>query len=245
MKDSGNTILITGGGSGIGLALATFFAEKNNRVIITGRNADKLREACQKHPRISAIPCDVSRRENLERLVLQLEREYSDLNVLINNAAVQHNYDLTRESLPFPRIEEEIAVNFEAVVNLSTLLLPLLCAKEEAAIVNLTSGLAFTPKENAAVYCATKAAVHSFTTALRYQLEGSPVRVFELIPPLVETAMTHGRGSGKITPAEVAAAFGRAWTADQYTVSVGKIKVLRLLLRWMPGIMRAKIRKSD
>jgi short-subunit dehydrogenase involved in D-alanine esterification of teichoic acids len=244
MNGSGNTVLITGGAGGIGFALALMFAENDSKVIIVGRNKKKLEEAQKAHPNLQTIACDISDQEELERLVMTVNTDYPEVNVLINNAGQQHNYYLTEESIPYKRIDTEIAVNFTAVVKLSAMLLPLLSTKEESAIVNISSGLAFAPKENAAVYCATKSAVHNFTTVLRYQLENTPIKVFELIPPLVETAMTAGRGSGKIPPEAVASAFQNAWIKNKFEVNVGKIKILRTMLRWFPGLIKKKLRYS-
>ena len=243
MNLSGNTILITGGASGIGLAIAKMFAQNSNRVIIAGRNKTKLQEAAQLHPDISSLVCDISRQDDLEKLVLTLSAEHPDINVLINNAAVQYNYYLTEESNPYKRIDEEISINFTAVVKLTAMMLPLLSTKE-SAVVTLTSGLAFAPKENAAVYCASKAAVHNFTTVLRYQLEKMPVKVFELIPPLVDTAMTTGRGSDKMSPQQVTEIFKEAWIKNRYEINVGKIKMMRRMLRWFPGLIMKKLRYS-
>ncbi|MCB0306596.1 MAG: SDR family NAD(P)-dependent oxidoreductase [Calditrichaeota bacterium] len=244
MKISGQTVLITGGTSGIGLALAKMFVESGNRVIVVGRDPRKLETVEASHELISTVQCDLGRQDELEKLLLIVQRDYPNVTVLINNAGLQHNYYLTETSLPYQRIENEIDVNFTAVVKLSTMLLPLLSTKAEAAIVNVSSGLAFAPKENAAVYCATKAAVHNFTTVLRYQLEKTSIKVFELIPPLVETAMTAGRGAGKITPETVAGEFKAAWLKDRVEVNVGKIKLMRVMLRWVPGFITNKLRYS-
>ena len=244
MKSSGSTILITGGASGIGLALARMFVDSDNRVIMVGRNQTKLRQAARLHDNISTIQCDISKHDELEKLYMTFNNDYADLNVLINNAAIQHNYSFIKETMPYTKIDEEIDINFRAVVKLSVMLMPVLSTKPESAIVNVASGLAFAPKESAAVYCATKAAVDSFTTTLRYQLENTSIRVFELIPPLVETAMTAGRSQGKMPPEDVALTFRDAWLKNQYEVSVGKIKIMRTMLRWFPGLIRSKLRHS-
>ena len=244
MNTSGNTILITGGTGGIGRALSQMFAELGNQVIVIGRDREKLEKAEESHKNITAKECDIARQNELEKLVLSIQQDFPEVNVLINNAGMQYNYYLTEEPLPFNRIDEEIHINFSAVVKLSVMLLPLLSTKDSSAIVNVSSGLAFAPKENAAVYCATKAAVHNFTTVLRYQLEKTPIRVFELIPPLVDTAMTKGRGSDKLSPEKVASEFRDAWAANRYEVSVGKIKVMRTMLRWFPDMIKNKLRYS-
>ena len=243
MKKSGNTILITGGASGIGLALAKRFYHLDNRIIIIGRNAAKLQAVRKIMPNITTYQIDLSKQQDLEQLLQTIQEHHPDINVLINNAGVQYNYDLTSEPIPYQRIDQEIAVNLSAVIKLSVMLLPLLDNKD-SAIVNVTSSLAFAPKENAAVYCATKAALHSFTTTLRYQLENSGTRVFELVPPLVDTDMTAGRGKDKISPDQVAREFEKAWIRDKYHAYIGKAKLIRLLARYWPELLAKKMRAN-
>ncbi len=121
-------------------------------------------------------------------------------------------------------------------VTLCGLLLPVLSVQPQAAIVHVTSGLGLVPKKSAPVYCATKAGLHLFTKALRYQLEGSPVKVFEIIPPVVDTPMTAGRGSRKISPQQLVDEFMRAFERDRFEVSIGKVKLLRLISRLAPAV---------
>ncbi len=116
------------------------------------------------------------------------------------------------------------------------LLLPALHAQPSAAIVNVSSGLALVPKQSAAVYCASKAGLHSFTTALRWQLEGSTIAVFEIMPPLVDTAMTAGRGRRKLSPDALAAEFWSGWCADRLVLPIGRTKQLVWLQRWLPHL---------
>ena len=242
MKTTGNKILITGGSSGIGLALAKKFLEAGNQVITADRNPEKQAAALAAVPGLQGILCDLSKQEDIDRLVLQIEQQHPDLNVLINNAGVQFNYDLSAEAHPVGRISREIQINLTALMTLSALLLPVLHRQDEAAIVNVSSALAFVPKQNAAVYCATKAGVHSFSKTLRYQLEGSPIRVFELIPTLVDTAMTTGRGSGKMSPATLAEGFFRAFQRNKEEFNAGKVGLLRAIHRCWPGLAERMMR---
>lgn len=245
MKTTKNTILITGGSAGIGLALAKKFNELGNKVIIVGRDAKKLKEVSLDNAEIDFIQCDITNNGDIENMVLKLEKEYPDLNILINNAGVQYNYYFTEETNPSTKIDTEILTNFTAPVKLTSLLIPLLSTKKEAAIVNLTSGLAYVPKENAPVYCAAKAALQSFTSSIRYQLEETNIKVFELIPPLVETEMTKGRGRDKITPGELAEDFIPSFSKDIYQIRIGKIKLLMFMLRLFPKIIFNKMRNSQ
>lgn len=244
MKIKNNTILITGGSSGIGLALATGFSELNNKVIIVGRDIKKLKAAAERNNNIDYLQCDLSNEQEFDTLVVELENQYQDINILINNAAVQHNYCFLNENVSNGRIDREIFLNFNAPVKLSNRLLPILIAKPEAAIVNVTSGLGFVPKENAPVYCATKAALHSFSVTLRYQLEKTGIKVFELIPSLVDTQMTAGRGENKISPEKLTDEFIAEFSKNIYEINIGKTGLLRTLNRFFPRIISKKLRNS-
>ncbi len=244
METSGNTVLITGGASGIGFALAKRFLKEGNTLIVLGRNAEKLEKAKSVFPGLITYQCDISDTAQVDDLMVELEREHSSLNVLVNNAGIQYNYDFLEDPKTLSKIRQEIDINLTAPLRLSSLLLPLLTQQEEAAIVNVGSALGSVPKENAPVYCASKAGLHAFSTALRYQLESTNVKVFELIPPLVDTEMTQKRGSGKLSPDEVADAFWKDFQRDCYEVLVGKAKALRVLSRFLPGIAAKIIRNS-
>ena len=186
METSGHTILITGGASGIGHALAVRFLGAGNNVIICGRREDKLREAQARHPALQIRVCDVSdpkQREDLTRWAFQT---FPQLDVLVNNAGVQQNLDL-KASPGWAAMHQEIATNLGAHVHLATLFVPHLRDKQRSAIVFVTSGLAFVPRVSVPVYCATKAAMRSFTLSLREQLKDTPIEVVEVIPPAVDT----------------------------------------------------------
>ncbi|HLN63127.1 MAG TPA: SDR family NAD(P)-dependent oxidoreductase [Symbiobacteriaceae bacterium] len=188
MRLSGNTVLVTGGASGIGLAFAERFLQAGSEVIICGRRAEKLEEAKQKHPGLHTRICDVS--NETERIALfQWAREaFPGLNLLVNNAGVQHRINLVEpDTEDWTYYRREIATNFDAPVHLSLLFLPLLAEQQDPAIINVSSGLAFTPMAIAPIYCATKAAVHSFTVSLRYQAAKRNVTVIEVAPPAVNT----------------------------------------------------------
>ncbi len=187
MNISGNTVLITGGATGIGFALAEAFLQAGNEVLICGRREGRLREAHQKHPQLRYRVCDIS--EQRERQALLEWAVEHDVNVLVNNAGIQRDVDFTRGMDDLLQGESEIKINFEAPVYLSALFVPHLMGREEAAIINLTSGLAFmtSPRASVPIYIATKVAVHSFTCSLRKQLAHTRIKVFEVIPPIVDT----------------------------------------------------------
>lgn len=236
MNISGNTILITGGSSGIGLSLAQKLAALNNKVIITGRDKNKLAEIQQRIPGLHICAGDLAENDGTRKLVEHIRQEHPDLNMLINNAGVQYNYSFLTVSQLSEKIDYEIHSNLAAPVKLTSQLLPLLLTREHAAIVNVSSALWLAPKKSAAVYCATKAGIHSYTKALRFQLEGSPVRVFEVIPPLVDTPMTAGRGKAKMSSDEVALHIIRSLSANRYEAYIGKSKLLKLINRIMPSL---------
>ncbi|MFL6375105.1 MAG: SDR family oxidoreductase [Pyrinomonadaceae bacterium] len=186
MDLTGNTIFISGGGSGIGLAFAKRFIERGNTVIICGRRAEVLADVKQQHPEIQTHVCDLAEPSAREKMAEWLITEFPDLNIVVNNAGIQRSVDLTQEG-DFSRVHTEIAINLEAPIHLSRLLYAQLAGQEKAAILNVTSGLSFMPLVNVPVYCATKAALHSFTLSLRRQLEETSVEVIEIIPPAVDT----------------------------------------------------------
>lgn len=240
MKTSGNDVLITGGGSEIGLALAKKFQQAGNRVIITGRNKEKLIRVRERFPEIHIEVADIAREADIRRLA----ENHGDVNILVNNAGVQYNYILLKEPDAGRLIREEFDINLIGPVLLIQYCLPILLRKNAAAIVNVTSGLAFVPKESAPVYCAGKAGLHIFSKSLRYQLESSNIKLFEIIPPLVDTAMTEGRGKGKISPDQLTDEFWRNFKKDKCEVLVGKVKLLYWLNRILPKIAERIMRKG-
>ncbi|MEL7534821.1 MAG: SDR family NAD(P)-dependent oxidoreductase, partial [Bacteroidota bacterium] len=206
----------------------------DNQIIALGRNAQKLTHLSAQYPSVIPFQGDLSDPVDLDRLIVFIEQEHSDLSILINNAGIQYNYQFAEEQQALAKIEREIEVNLKVPLKLISLLLPTLQNQTESAVVNVSSGLGFVPKMAAPVYCGTKAGLHIFTKALRYQLEN--IKVFEIIPPLVDTEMTRGRGKGKISPEQLADEFIRAFARDQYEISVGKVKLLKLINRLSPRL---------
>jgi len=236
MKLSGHTVLVTGGSSGIGLALSLRFLAEGNRVLIIGRDARKLEAVRRSHPAIGIFSTDLSTEAGLEALLSFVKQEYPQLNILVNNAGVQYNYLFMEEPDALSRIDQEISTNLVAPVKLTSLLLPLLTGNPNGAIVNVSSGLFLAPKKTASVYCATKAALHSFSKSLRYQLEGSGTKVFELVPALVDTPMTEGRSGSMISSTQLCEEFFRDFSRDVYESYIGKTSLLRWLSRLSPGL---------
>ena len=196
MKTSGNTILITGGTSGIGLAFAKKFLELNNKVIICGRREDRLKKIKESYSEIETRVCDVQLKEERISLAEWVIENFPEMNVLINNAGIQLLADLTKE-IDVGRVYKEIEVNLIAPVHLSSLFSQHLEREKESAIINVSSGLAYTPLAAVPIYCATKAAIHSFTLSLRHQLRDTGIKVFEIAPPSVDTELGADRRKDK------------------------------------------------
>lgn len=187
MNTTGNTVLITGGASGIGLALAERFLHAGNEVIVCGRREEKLKEAKQKYPTLHTRVCDVSDASDRESLFTWTTSEFPELNVLVNNAGIQQRINLLNADHDWSYYGQEISVNLDGPIHLSMLFLPHLVQKNHAAIINISSGLGITPATWVPIYSATKAAMHSFTRTLRLQLSKTNVHVVEVLPPAVNT----------------------------------------------------------
>ena len=187
MKLSGNSVLITGGASGIGFALARRLVAAGSEVVICGRRREQLEEARRQCQGLHTLICDVADEAARIALVERVTREFPRLNVLINNAGIQNRPPALGESQDWKAHHQELAINLEAPMHLSMLLLPHLLKQKDPAIINVTSGLAFVPIAYMPTYCATKAALHSFTLSLRHQAGAKGVRVIEVAPPAVNT----------------------------------------------------------
>lgn len=196
MQLNGNTVLITGGTSGIGFAFAEKFHQAGSKVIITGRREDRLKEIEKKYPGIVVKTSDAADQNQREALAKWVIENYPEINILINNAGIQLLTDL-KKPVDLTRVRQETEINFIAPIHFSSLFTQHLAAKKDAAIINISSGLAFVPIAIMPVYCATKAAIHSLTLSLRYQLKNTPVKVFEIVPPSVDTELGSDRREDK------------------------------------------------
>jgi uncharacterized oxidoreductase len=229
MKQSGNTILITGGGSGIGAALAQRFHDAGNTVIVAGRRIDALQATIAGRANMHAVALDIDSMEGVEAFARDVVAAYPALNVLINNAGVM-KYEALDARRDLADAEATITTNLLGPIRLSNALVDHLKAQADAAIINVTSGLAFVPLVLAATYSATKAAIHSYTTSLRDALAGQ-VEVIELAPPAVQTDLTPGqRDRAGYQPLdefadEVLALFGQTPTPAE--ILVERVKFLR------------------
>jgi uncharacterized oxidoreductase len=189
MNTTNNTILITGGGSGIGRGLAEAFHRLGNQVIIAGRGQKTLDETTAANPGMKSLTLNVSDPKSIQSLAAQLTKDYPSLNVLINNAGMMRPENLLEQQNDLSDAQTTIATNLVGPIRLTAALLPLLRKQPRATIMNVSSGLAFVPLAMTPTYCATKAAIHSYTQSLRYQLRSTKVEVIELIPPYVATTL--------------------------------------------------------
>jgi uncharacterized oxidoreductase len=240
MKTQGNTVLITGGATGIGFSLAEAFVKAGNQVVVCGRRETKLRDAKTKLPQVYTKVCDLSKNDERRLLYEWTRSNFNEVNILVNNAGIQRMIDLKKGINELSAGEDEIEVNLKACVHLSALFIPSFLKKKEAAIINVSSGLCFVPIAIMPVYCATKAAIHSFTLSLRHQLRDTSMKVFEVIPPTVDTELDKGARAQRgqedrgIPPVEVAKATLKAVENDQYEVPVGMAENLRTGARTNP-----------
>lgn len=248
MNPNGHTVLITGGATGIGFALAKRFYSAGNRVILVGRRQDVLQQAQAElsgSPNPHGAGCriaaaDITEAAERERLL----RDFPETDILINNAAIQFTKPFAGQSEA--EIGQELAVNLAAPLLLTRLFLPHLLDKPSAAVITVSSGLAYVPKESCAVYCASKAALHSFSQVLRWQTEQSGLRVFEILPPMVATPLSQGKGYAKlkISPDELAEEFWRAFLRNRYEIRVGKTKWLYWINRISATLAQRIMRKG-
>jgi uncharacterized oxidoreductase len=200
MKTTGNTILVTGGGSGIGRALAESFHALGNQVIIAGRRKQALDETIAANPGIEAITLDIGDAAGIRPFATQLEKNFPGLNVLINNAGIMRVENLLAQDAAIAHAESIIATNLLGPMRLTAALMPLLRKQPYSAVMNVSSGLAFVPLVLTPTYCATKAAIHSYTESLRYQLKDTTTEVLELIPPYVATGLLDGASDPRAMP---------------------------------------------
>jgi uncharacterized oxidoreductase len=235
------TVLITGTTSGIGAALAAQLLAAGHRIIAVSRRVAEGAPA----PGLTAYACDLADPQATEACFARIAADHPDITLVINNAAVQLAVRLDDPTLDAAALQGEVAINLLAPAIIARALLPVLRARPKpTAIVNISSGLAFHPKTTTALYCASKAALHSLTRSLRYQVEGTRVRVIEAILPLVDTPMTAGRGSGKLSTEAAAAAIIAGIKRGQNDIYVGKARLLPLLGRIAPAIPAAMLKRA-
>ncbi len=234
MQLAGKTILLTGGTDGIGKELALQLRAKGAHVVATGRNPDRI--AAMTEEGFDVIAADLSRADGVDAVLNGLGSRAAD--ILINNAGAGSDHDFREAAPDLADNDSCIFLNLNAPIHLIARLLPTLRARPEAMIVNVTSGLAIAPRAGGPVYCATKAGLRSYTQALRAQLKDTKVHVLEVLPPVVETKLTAGRGSKKMSPVECARQIVVAMERNAEEANVGMVKLLQLVHSLSPALAR-------
>lgn len=239
-----NTVLVTGGGTGIGLAIAVRFVKAGSRVIIVGRREDKLLQAREQYPDLITKVCDISDENARKELFAWVTENYPQTNVLVNNAGIQRAINLTRAGDDWSRYKDEIATNLEAPIHLSMMFAPWFMEKDDPAIINVSSRLGLMPAVWVPIYTSTKAALHFFSRALRMQLADTGIKVCEILPPMVDTDLAGaGAQSGGVNvdvfadaimqkladgTEEIGYANSETALSDEYTSSAAMAEAARL-----------------
>lgn len=242
MKLTDNTILITGGTSGIGLTVGRALLKRNNTVILLGRDITKLAKAEKEG--FETIACDLGKQEEIENTALDIQNNFPQINMLFNNAGIQHNYDFADNVTPINKISEEININVTGQLILTQLLIPFLANAQKAVIINTTSGLGAFPKMDGLVYSASKAAMRSFTTGLRYSLKNTSIRVLEFIPPVTDTAMTKGRAEQKMSADKLVRTILPQLQKEKKILTIPKIRLFLWIAFLFPSLAHKILSKS-
>lgn len=250
MNISNNTVLITGGATGIGLELAKQFIAKGNTVIVCGRRESKLKEAKSLLPQLITKQCDISNIDHRRELYNFCVGQFPAINILVNNAGIQREIDFRKGEIDYLNGDNETAINLEATFHLTALFTPHFMKQKESAIINVSSGLGIVPLVIVPIYSATKSALHSFSISLRKQLESTTVKVFEILPPIVDTELDNGardkRGQTNkgISAEKVAIESLNAISKDKFEIPIGLVKVLRIGSRINPQLFLKILNKK-
>lgn len=249
MQLKGSTILITGGTSGIGLEFVKQLTQQGATVLITGRDTAKLAQAKKQFPTIHTFQSDVGKAADIEQLYRQVTQQFPQLNIIINNAGVMRNMDLQDTSMSLENITQEIEINLSGTIRMVHQFLPHLKKQKKAAIINVSSGLAFVPLSVSPVYCATKAGIHSYTQSLRLQLQNTSVKIFELAPPGTETplmdtfkGMVDSRQNMKVDKMVGIAVKGIL--NDTLEIRPGMANMLKVMSRLAPNFIAGMLHKT-
>jgi uncharacterized oxidoreductase len=230
MKLTNKTALITGGGSGIGLEIAKIYSKSGYKVLIIGRNGEKLTKSAAGLKQVYTLACDISQADDLKILFDKIQAEFADLSLVVNNAATAFFYHHGENADSFEKSRQEMLTNYLSIIRLNETLLPLLKKQPNAAIVNVTSLLSILPATGVPSYSDSKAALHSYSLSLRHTLaKDTKIKVFELMPPLVNTEFSKEIGGEQngMPAQDVAAALVAGIENDDYEIYVGQTKAFR------------------
>lgn len=247
MKLTDRTILVTGGSDGIGLAFAIAFAELGNQVIVTGRRKSMLDEVGRIHPHIYPIQSDVSDPAQIAELSKFVRSRFPSLDVVMNNAGISRYRNLAAPNSDPAELMSEVEINLGGVIRTTSAFIEMLSANS-GTLINVSSALAFVPLPCIPIYCATKAAIHSYTQSLRFQLEAVDVEVVEIMPPAVRTQMTtdlSGPGLKLISADELVALCLPALRNGELELHPGQTKQLALMRRMAPEFINRQLWKSS
>lgn len=250
MKLTNQRVLITGGASGIGLALAQKFLAHNNTVVITGRDLSKLENAKKANPEIHIFQSDVTIDEDVRHLRDTITQEFMGLDVLINNAGVMNLINAGNEENDLQKQMQEIEINYNSPIRLLHFFLPLLKKSESPVLVNVSSGLAYVPFAQAPVYSGTKSALHFWTRSIRLHLRPHNIKVIELLPPVVDTPLAHGADIAQddnlkpMPPEMLANSFWKGYSKGVEEITPGISKALQIMSRFAPKITFNQLNKQ-
>ena len=248
MKLTNRTILITGGSAGIGLAFALKFLKLGNEVIVTGRRQAVLDEVKARHPKLHTIQSDVADPAQIAALAAHVKAKFPKLDVLMNNAGISLFKNLKAPASDLAELMAEMNINVGGVVRMTSAFIDILKANK-GTLINVSSGLAFVPMPSLPIYCASKAAVHSYTQSLRFQLEETGVEVIDLMPPAVKTEMTaslpEGDGFDIITTDELVKQSFASLKAGTLEIRPGQSKQLAFMRRLAPDFINRQIWKAS
>src|SRR5438094_7348481 len=248
MKLTGRTILITGGSAGIGLAFALRFFDLGNEVIITGRRQAVLDQVKAKYPKLHTIQSDVADPAQIAALAARVKSDFPKLDVLMNNAGILLYKNLKSPAADLTGLMAEMNINVGGVVGTTSALIDVL-TRNKGTVINVSSGLAFVPLPSAPIYCATKAAVHSDTQSLRFQLEETGVEVIELMPPAVKTDLSadiaEGDGIALMTTDELVKQSFALLKKGALEIRPGQAKQLSLMRRLAPDFINRQLWKAS
>src|SRR5438128_11206828 len=247
MKITGRTILITGGSAGIGLAFALKFLELGNTVIVTGRRQAVLDEVKAKYPKLHAIQGDVADTAQIAALASRVKAGYPKLDVLMNNAGIMLHKNLKVPAADLDGLMAEVDINIGGVIRMSSAFIDILTANK-GTLINVSSALAFVPLPSAPIYSASKAAIHSYTQSLRFQLQETGVEVIELMPPAVKTDLTADLPEGSlklITTDELVKQSFASFESGALEIRPGQAKLLAFMRRLAPEFINGQLWKAS
>lgn len=248
MNLKGRTILITGGSAGIGLAFALKFAELGNQVIVTGRRQAALDEVKAKYPKLHTIQSDVADPVQVGALAARVKADFPKLDVLMNNAGIMIHRNLKVPAADLAELMAEVNINVAGLIGMTSAFIDILTANK-GTLINVSSALAFVPLPSAPIYSATKAAIHSYTQSLRFQLEETGVEVIELMPPAVKTALSadlpEGGSVTLITTDELVKQSFASFKAGALEIRPGQAKQLALMRRLAPDFINGQLWKAS